>query len=115
MGSKNLKAVAVRGTGAVSLSDPEDFKEFHKKLLKDMKSYFKVNPDLLKKYGTTKGIWGKSIIGRLPTKNFQYSEFENWKDTALEMGFCEVASGPFVRSYYHAHELYQAMGSIKLT
>ena len=28
---------------------------------------------------------------------------------ALEMGFSEVASGPFVRSSYHARELYQAM------
>ena len=37
-------------------------------------------------------------------------EFEDWKHTALEMGFSEVASGPFVRSSYHARELYQAMG-----
>ena len=43
------------------------------------------------------------------------AEFESWKATALEMGFCEVASGPFVRSSYHAKELYQAIGSIKLT
>jgi len=43
------------------------------------------------------------------------AEFENWKTTALQMGFCEVASGPFVRSSYHAHELYQAIGSNKLT
>jgi len=36
-------------------------------------------------------------------------EFDNWKETALEMGFSEVASGPFVRSSYHAKELYQAI------
>jgi lipoic acid synthetase len=52
----------------------------------------------------------------LPVKRFiPPAEFENWKSTALEMGFCEVASGPFVRSSYHAKELYQAIGSIKLT
>ncbi len=36
-------------------------------------------------------------------------EFDNWKETALGMGFSEVASGPFVRSSYHAKELYQAL------
>jgi len=36
-------------------------------------------------------------------------EFDNWKEAALEMGFSEVASGPLVRSSYHAKELYQAL------
>ncbi|NVM20189.1 MAG: lipoyl synthase [Desulfobacterales bacterium] len=36
-------------------------------------------------------------------------EFDNWKDTALEMGFSEVASAPFVRSSYHARDLYRAV------
>ncbi len=35
-------------------------------------------------------------------------EFDSWKGKALDMGFSEVASGPFVRSSYHAKELYQA-------
>jgi lipoic acid synthetase len=52
----------------------------------------------------------------LPIKRFiPPAEFENWKSTALQMGFSEVASGPFVRSSYHAQELYQTTGSIKLT
>jgi len=34
-------------------------------------------------------------------------EFDNWRETALETGFSEVASGPFVRSSYHAKELYK--------
>ena len=33
-------------------------------------------------------------------------EFERWKKDALQMGFSEVASGPFVRSSYHARELF---------
>jgi lipoic acid synthetase len=36
-------------------------------------------------------------------------EFDHWKETALKVGFSEVASGPFVRSSYHAKELYQAL------
>ena len=34
-------------------------------------------------------------------------EFENWRTSALEMGFAEVASGPFVRSSYHAGESFE--------
>ena len=34
-------------------------------------------------------------------------EFDEWRKTALKMGFDEVASGPFVRSSYRAHELFQ--------
>ena len=34
-------------------------------------------------------------------------EFETWRKQALKMGFAKVASGPFVRSSYHAHELFQ--------
>lgn len=36
-------------------------------------------------------------------------EFEKWREIALKMGFSEVASGPFVRSSYHAKKLYQAL------
>lgn len=32
-------------------------------------------------------------------------EFDAWRRTALEMGFSRVASGPFVRSSYHARDL----------
>jgi len=32
-------------------------------------------------------------------------EFDAWKTEALAMGFSQVASGPFVRSSYHAKEL----------
>jgi lipoic acid synthetase len=34
-------------------------------------------------------------------------EFDHWKETALNMGFSGIASGPFVRSSYHAKELYR--------
>jgi len=37
------------------------------------------------------------------------AEFDKWKKIALEMGFAEVASGPLVRSSYHAKSLYQTL------
>ena len=37
-------------------------------------------------------------------------EFEDLKTAALQMGFEHVASGPFVRSSYHARELFETGG-----
>jgi lipoic acid synthetase len=63
----------------------------------------------------TLGQYLRPSKAHLPVKRFvPPAEFENWKHTALEMGFSEVASGPFVRSSYHARELYQAMDYIDL-
>ena len=45
----------------------------------------------------------------LPVEEFVAPEtFARWKQFALQIGFVEVASGPFVRSSYHARELFQA-------
>jgi lipoic acid synthetase len=38
-------------------------------------------------------------------------DFENWREAALEMGFSEVASAPFVRSSYHAKESFRALAT----
>ena len=44
----------------------------------------------------------------LPVKRYiPPAEFDEYRETALKMGFMEVASGPFVRSSYHARELFQ--------
>jgi len=46
----------------------------------------------------------------LPVERFiSPEEFDGWRETALEMGFLEVASGPFVRSSYHAEELFKGI------
>jgi lipoic acid synthetase len=37
-------------------------------------------------------------------------EFDAWRREALELGLREVASGPFVRSSYHAGEMFEAAG-----
>ena len=44
----------------------------------------------------------------LPVKRFiPPDEFEHWREEARKTGFKEIASGPFVRSSYHAKELFQ--------
>jgi lipoic acid synthetase len=37
------------------------------------------------------------------------AEFEGWRRLALDLGFGEVAAGPFVRSSYHAQESFNAL------
>lgn len=36
-------------------------------------------------------------------------EFDQWRQIALEIGFAEVSSGPFVRSSYHAKDVFQKL------
>jgi lipoic acid synthetase len=61
----------------------------------------------------TLGQYLQPSKAHLPVKRFVTpEEFEQWRQVAIEMGFAEVASGPFVRSSYHAKELYQAVGPL---
>lgn len=55
----------------------------------------------------TLGQYLQPSSGHLPVERFiTPEEFAGWKAIALEMGFSQVASGPFVRSSYHAKDLY---------
>ena len=57
----------------------------------------------------TLGQYLQPSKNHLPVARFVHpEEFDHWKNTALELGFSDVASGPFVRSSYHAKELFHA-------
>jgi lipoic acid synthetase len=57
----------------------------------------------------TLGQYLQPTKGHLPVGRFIHpEEFDSWRKRALDMGFLQVASGPFVRSSYHAKELYEA-------
>ncbi len=54
----------------------------------------------------TLGQYLQPSSDHLPVERFiPPDEFDAWKMEALAMGFSQVASGPFVRSSYHAKEL----------
>ena len=56
----------------------------------------------------TLGQYLQPSADHLPVERFvPPEEFEELRKKALEMGFREVASGPFVRSSYHAQELFE--------
>ncbi len=73
MGSKNLKAVAVRGTHDVNVANLEGFKEFIKMIFERMKG------PATKKYktlGTPENVLVLNSLFALATRNFTNSRFE---------------------------------------
>ncbi len=73
MGSKNLKALAVRGTRDVNVADLDGFKEFVKMIHERMKG------PATKKYrtlGTPENVLVLNSLAALPTRNFTQATFE---------------------------------------
>ena len=61
----------------------------------------------------TLGQYLRPTTAHLPVERFIPPEtFDEWKKTALKLGFKQVASGPFVRSSYHAKELFNASNPV---
>jgi len=55
----------------------------------------------------TIGQYLQPTAQHLPVAEFiSPEEFDRWRRFALEMGFEKIASGPFVRSSYHAGEMF---------
>ncbi len=84
MGSKNLKAIAIKGNGKVSIADKDKLKTAKAELTKAMKE----NPALYPKFskvGTGLGILGMSGRGIFPAKNFSATgEFAPVEQFGLE-------------------------------
>ncbi len=79
MGSKNLKAVVVRGTGKVPLADPEGFKALNQEILARFKAAAKETPLGLTINGTAGVVVTTQHLGVLPTKNWQQGTFAGWE------------------------------------
>jgi len=87
MGSKNLKAVAVRGTKDVNVADLEGFKEFIKMIHERMKG------PATRKYrtlGTPENVLVLNALAALPTRNFSQATFEG----------SEKVSGEYLNEHY---------------
>ncbi|MCL5046166.1 MAG: aldehyde ferredoxin oxidoreductase family protein [Actinobacteria bacterium] len=77
MGSKRLKAIAVRGRGNVALSDPEAVRS----VTRWFRDEFRKNPltGSLHHLGTAGVLAGLNAGGILPTRNFSSGKFEEWE------------------------------------
>ena len=112
MGSKNLKAIAVRGTRDIVVAKPDEFMEYVKEFHERMKG------PATQKYralGTPENVLVHNSLSCMPTRNFNNSRFEgaekvsgevlNDKYVAKIIGcsscamrcehMCVVAEGPF--------------------
>jgi len=78
MGSKMLRAIAVRGSKALPLAHPEKVREVAKWLADN----YKVLSAGMTAHGTGGGIPGLNEDGILPTRNFQEGQFEGYMDIA---------------------------------
>lgn len=78
-GSKNLKAIAVRGTRALNIAEPERLKEIIAKWFKVMVESSAYRDDTL--YGTGEFLnWINAEKGAFPTKNWRESVFKDRKE-----------------------------------
>ena len=75
MGSKNLKAIAVRGTGALPVADPLKFGELVFQSMKEI-GQSPVTAMALRGMGTASTVGFTNSVGILPTDNFQRGQFE---------------------------------------
>jgi aldehyde:ferredoxin oxidoreductase len=76
MGSKRLKAIAVRGKGKLEAKDPAGLAA----LTKWFRETYDLNADMLHKFGTPRNVGVLNADGILPTHNFQRGQFEHAKE-----------------------------------
>ncbi|MDF2677604.1 MAG: aldehyde:ferredoxin oxidoreductase [Bacillota bacterium] len=93
MGSKNLKAVAVRGTGVVQVANPEKVAAINKKISVTMKD----NPgaSAYGAYGTGVGTGASALNGDSPVKNWGGVGVVDFGDESAT----KVAAGTFDQKY----------------
>ena len=127
MGSKNLKAVAVRGTDRVEIADENSAKE----VLTWLKGNYVRKPHDMHDEGTSRIIPGLNEGGILPTHNFKDGSFdkannisgETLKETILvRRGTCygcmiackrevEIKDGPYTASKEYGGPEYETIGA----
>ena len=89
MGSKNLKAVAVRGSKKIEVNDLDRLMEVCGQLYKQCQEK---GTDGYRTYGTPQSVSIHQALGVLPTRNWQSATFE----------LAENLSGEFLKSHYYA-------------
>jgi len=83
MGSKNLKAIAVRGSKKVAVADADALKAATKTVLETMKSTPEIEGFI--EFGTSGFVMLLNEMGVLPTRNFQRSAFKSAMEISGEV------------------------------
>jgi aldehyde:ferredoxin oxidoreductase len=93
LGSKNLKAIVVRGTAKPSYPDMKAFRDF----VREINQHIKVNSVGLSQLGTAGGVPATELTGDMALKNWRLG---NWKDEAARVSGQRIAETIFER---HTH------------
>ena len=80
MGSKRLKAVAVKGSGTIEVSRLEEFEDFRKELNEKIRERLKS----FMEYGTPAMMASTNTTGTLPTRYWRDGEFEGFEEINAE-------------------------------
>lgn len=83
MGSKNLKAVVVRGTKNIAPADPKGLTRLFRDGTKRIPETSAVQ--FLHVHGTTGDVAGQHAAGGLPTRNFNEGQFEGFESISGEL------------------------------
>jgi aldehyde:ferredoxin oxidoreductase len=107
MGSKNLKAIIVRGSGLVKVNDPERYQRALQLAFRAVRMSSETT--LLNQEGTVNILEIINVMGALPTRNFQSGQFDQ-SDNISGYGFrkhewvkdyacfgCPIACGKYTR------------------
>ena len=87
MGSKLVKALAIRGTKSVKVADPQNLLALCKKLGELAQT---TKTEKYRVLGTPSNVLNMNRLGVLPTRNYQQGEFEG----------AEQVSGEFMKEHY---------------
>lgn len=117
MGAKRLKAIAVRGTGNITVAEPRRFMELVEKLAEKIKNDPFLKRNLFFKYGTmTVSQHDNDNWSGCPVRNFQDGYWEKGKDIRCEdlvEKFSERNLGCFGCSVCCSHWLSISTGEFK--
>jgi aldehyde:ferredoxin oxidoreductase len=90
MGSKNLKAVAVRGTQRPALADQNAFKTLVRQGAEGFPASMIAS---MGKYGTSGAVSGNQSVGGLPSYNFNSGVFDNWEKISGQTMYDTIRRG----------------------
>lgn len=127
MGSKNLKAIAVRGTGDISVAQPDAYKKALEEFLTTIRT--SQESKTRTRYGTWGSVEFSNELGLLPTMNFQTTFFGKARNIEAEAirskifaknkgcyrcpigcgKICEIKEGPYAGTVIEGPE-YETIG-----
>jgi aldehyde:ferredoxin oxidoreductase len=123
MGSKNLKAVVVRGSQRVKAADPKKITQMYRDGTKRIPDTPAVQ--FMTVHGTTGDVAGVQAIGMLPTRNMNEGQFEGYETITGELMTetilkhrdtcfsCSVRCKPVIETEYLGRKVYPRYGGVE--